>query len=244
MFRRMKVQSMPGHGRNGDKDPSPNVLDLVEASGQRQDDLRLESYGRVQDSLRWMERLADLREKYADKLRQAETDRINAIRSVDVGAVGTAALTQETRATTLAAQVATTAEANRTQVAAAATAQTIALAAALEPVQKDIAELRKVQYETAGGKLQTADARDIASNRMLPVAIAIGVVGVVGMVLMQQLSAIRRAQFEAIGGRANAVEARNQRSALISSATAVLLVVAAFLSIIVVAAIATKGFTQ
>jgi hypothetical protein len=52
------------------------------------------------------------------------------------------------QATTLVAQVAASAETLRTQVAAAATAATTALAAALEPIQKDIADLRRVQVAT------------------------------------------------------------------------------------------------
>jgi hypothetical protein len=44
-------------------------------------------------------------------------------------------------------------------VAAAASAATIALAAALEPVQKDIAELRRAQYEQIGQKTQATETQ-------------------------------------------------------------------------------------
>ena len=134
-------------------DPSANVLDLVQAAIRRQDDLR-------DMSVTYQEKLADLRDQHARELRIAEAERINAIRAVDVSAVQSAATVSATTASTLAAQVATSAETLRTQVAAAATASTVALAAALEPIQKDIADLRRVQYETAGGKTQTVEARD------------------------------------------------------------------------------------
>jgi hypothetical protein len=133
-------------------DPTQNVLDLVDAAVRRLDDLRAVTL----DALR---REAEMRADYEGRLRTAETARIDAIRAVDVGAVNRAAEVSAAQALTLATQVATSAETLRTQVAAAATASNVALAAALEPIQKDIADLRRVQYETAGGKDRTADTR-------------------------------------------------------------------------------------
>jgi hypothetical protein len=132
-------------------DPTTNVISLVEAAMKRQDDLRnLEA--------RHVGELAELRAHYDQKLREAETARIDAIRAVDVGAVNRAAEVAATQANTLAAQVATSAETLRTQVAAAATAATTALAAALEPIQKDIADLRRAQYEAQGQKTQVVES--------------------------------------------------------------------------------------
>ena len=128
-------------------DPTRNVLDLVSAAIARQDDLRESEYRHVREMLQ-------LHVKHAHELREAEAKRIDAIRAVDVGAVAAAAQVVATQATTLAAQVATTADTQRTQVTATAAAGTIALAAALDPIQKDIADLRRVQYEAAGGKAQ------------------------------------------------------------------------------------------
>jgi hypothetical protein len=134
-------------------DPTRNVLDLVGAAIQRQDDLREADNRRLTE-------IATLRAEYDEKLRRAETARIDAIRAVDVGAVNRAAEVSAQQATTLAVQVAQSAETLRTQVAAAATAATVALAAALEPIQKDIADLRRAQYEQAGQKLQVVEAKD------------------------------------------------------------------------------------
>ncbi len=133
-------------------DPTKNVLDLVEAAIRRQDDLRTAEAAHLRE-------LATLRAEYDAKLRLAESERIDAIRSVDVGAVNRAAEVAATQALTLATQVATSAETLRTQVQAAATASTVALAAALEPVQKDIADLRRAQYEAQGQKTQVVETQ-------------------------------------------------------------------------------------
>lgn len=124
-------------------DPTRNVLDLISSAIERQDDLRgLES--------QHLRELANLRAQYDERLRHAETARIDAIRAVDVGAVNRAAEVSATQAQTLATQVAVSAETLCTQVAAAATAASTALSAALEPIQKDIADLRWAQYEAQG----------------------------------------------------------------------------------------------
>jgi uncharacterized membrane protein YdfJ with MMPL/SSD domain len=146
------------------QDPTPNVLDLVAAAIERQDDLRnsqVEHFHEIssirhqyEKQLRSADRFqANLRAAYEEKLRKKETDRIDAIRSVDVGA-----------AAILANQVAASAEALRGQVEAARQQTATALAAALEPIQKDIQDLRRAQYETQGQKTQVvesgSDARD------------------------------------------------------------------------------------
>jgi len=133
-------------------DPTRNVLSLVRSAIQRQDDLREAAERHVRD-------MSTLRAVYDTKLREAETARIDAIRAVDVGAVNRAAEVSAQAAATLATQVAVSAETLRTQVAAAAAAATTALAAALEPIQKDIADLRRAQYEAQGVKAQTGETR-------------------------------------------------------------------------------------
>jgi cobalamin biosynthesis Mg chelatase CobN len=157
-------------------DPTQNVLNLVAAAIQRQDDLRAAESRHVRE-------IAGLRAEYAMELRDAETQRINAIRQVDVEAVQRAAEVQATQATALAKQVTDAAEANRAAVAAAAAASSTALAAALEPIQKDIQELRKAQYEAAGVKAQTTDTTTSSrSNVLIGVAAAGVVVAVLSVV--------------------------------------------------------------
>jgi hypothetical protein len=163
----------PGIDRHGTPviDPTKNVLDLVAAAIERQDDLRgLES--------RHLRELADLRAGYDQRLREAETARIDAIRAVDVGAVNRAAEVSATQAQTLATQVTVSAETLRTQVTAAATAASTALSAALGPIQKDIADLRRAQYEAQGQKTQVVEARDVTTSARLNVNIVMAVISV------------------------------------------------------------------
>ncbi len=153
-------------------DPTRNVLDLVSAAIERQDDLREMESTHLRE-------LADLRAHYDARLREAETARIDAIRAVDVGAVNRAAEVSAAQAQTLATQVTVSAETLRTQVAAAATAASTALSAALEPIQKDIADLRRAQYEAQGQKTQVVETRDVNTAKTLNVNTLMAVFSVV-----------------------------------------------------------------
>jgi hypothetical protein len=158
-------------------DPTPNVLQLVDAAIKRQDDLRASEVRHSRD-------LFELRASYDDKLREAETKRIDAIRAVDVSAVQRAAEVGATQATTLAAQVATSAETLRNQVAAAATAAEVSLAAALVPIQEAINDLRRAQYEQAGQKSQVSESRLNYGAVLGGLSIVLVVVfGILGLVL-------------------------------------------------------------
>jgi hypothetical protein len=133
-------------------DPTENVISLVQAAMRRQDDLRdlADAHATA---------MAQLRADYDEKLRLAETDRIDRIRAVDVAAVSRAADVAAAAAAALAAQVVTSAETLRAQVAATAAASRADLANSLEPLQKDIRDLRDSQSRGQGGKEQTADSR-------------------------------------------------------------------------------------
>ena len=133
-------------------DPTKNVLDLVDAAMRRQDDLRIAEFKR-QDDLRvkdaeHVRELLTVRAEFAAELRKLETDRLDAIRSVDQSQVQRAAEVQATQAGALASQVVATADAFRA-----------GLTAALEPIIKDIADLRKTQYEQAGQRAQVGETR-------------------------------------------------------------------------------------
>lgn len=156
-------------------DPTANVLGLVEAANKRQDDLRAMERRHVREllglqsktrrgELQALDDIGRIRAEHARELREAEAARINAIRAVDVGNVQQAAQVQATQANTLAAQVAVSAETLRTQVAAAATAAQTGLAAALEPIIKDIADLRRAQYEAQGQKTQVVETQAKGAN--------------------------------------------------------------------------------
>jgi hypothetical protein len=196
---------MSAEGRGihfSEADPTKNVLDLVQAAIKRLDDLATERGNTLESKLQRVDdlrdsriadlhellilerehirQLADIRADYDKQLRIKETERIDAIRAVDVQAVQRAAEVSATQAQTLATQVQASAETLRTQVATTAVAQTTALAAALEPIQKDISELRKTQYELAGSKAQQIEYRqssvqDKSSNQWV-IGLVIGAI--------------------------------------------------------------------
>jgi len=172
-------------------DPTKNVLDFVAAAIRRQDDLR-EADQRLRDSdLRRTEQMAELRSQYDGLLREAESKRIDAIRAVDVGAVQRAAEVQLTQASTLAAQVATSAETLRASVVVAAQAQADLVTKSLVPIQQQvadiltaIADLRRVQYEQAGQRAQVVETRDVRGETRLNlgtiIALVVAVIAAVG----------------------------------------------------------------
>jgi hypothetical protein len=149
-------------------DPTRNVIAILEAAVQRQDDLREKDFAHLKE-------MATLRFQYEELLRTKETERIDAIRAVDVGAVNRAAEVAATQASALANQLIATAEASRVQVAAAASAAVTSLAAALEPIQKDIRDLRDAQSRGQGGKEQVVETRTASgSNLAVVMALVVG----------------------------------------------------------------------
>jgi len=157
-------------------DPTENVKALTEASVKRLDDL-----SELRDHCE--ERLDAQRTRYEmllreaeRELRKAESDRIDAIRAVDVGAVQRAAEVSAAQA-----------EALRNTVAAAAAAAATALGAALDPIQKDIADLRRAQYEAQGQKTQVVESRSGSTAIYAAVGLAIttilAVLAVAGFIL-------------------------------------------------------------
>ena len=236
-----KQLSSPGPGVDAQGtpviDPTLNVRHDLAASERRQDDLRDVSAG-------WQERMADLRFQFTEQLaalraahgaelRQAETERLDAIRRVDQGNVEAAAKVQTQAASTLAGQVAGAADAMRTQVETTRQQLQAQIAATNEPLLHGVAELRKVQYETAGSKAQTVETRDVSAGRMGWTYLAVGVVAVVGVVLIQQLGTIRRTQLEGQGGRAQAIQAQVRRDVSLGQVAALVMAVLVFLSLAV-----------
>lgn len=163
----------PGVSPNGrrDSDPSRNVLDLVDAAIQRQDDLRLAESRRAACELDALKDMAALRATHERELRTAEADRINAIRAVDVGA-----------AAILAVQVAESAETLRKQVADTAVASAVSLSSALDPIQKDIADLRRAQYESVGQKTQVVETQAKGGSLGMWIGVGLGAIGLLNAV--------------------------------------------------------------
>lgn len=173
-------------------DPTQNVLDLVNAAISRQDDLRDMQAKHIKEmlSIRSVKTVSDvehiaeilrLRAEYDDKLRGKETERIDAIRAVDVGAVSRAAEVSAAQAATLANQVAASAETLRGQVEAARIQTATGLATALEPITKSIDELRAAQYQQQGEKSAYSETRT-QSNWSVSTVIAVAAVVITGLV--------------------------------------------------------------
>jgi cobalamin biosynthesis Mg chelatase CobN len=164
-----------GGGGNGG-DPTKNVLDLVNAAIARVDDLR-------ESETRHQREVAKLLTERVESMMRAESNRIDAIRAVDVDATQKAATASATQASTLAAQVVQSAEALRAQVAATAVLAESRLAVALDPITKAVGELRQAQYEAQGQKTQVIETQakgGSTSNWMgLAVAACIGFLSVI-----------------------------------------------------------------
>jgi hypothetical protein len=168
-------------------DPSQNVLNLVEAGLKRQDDLRQQSEAHAKEMRETARRYEDRLDVKDQLIRQAETARIDAIRLVDVGASERAIQVQAAQQAALASTLAATAEASRAQVAAAAAAQVTSLEAALEPLRKDVRELRDTQARGQGGREQVTETREVRSETRqgqgLSMNALAALVGVLGLAL-------------------------------------------------------------
>lgn len=157
-------------------DPTANVVSILEAAVQRQDDLRTAHEIHTHE-------IRDLQRLHDRDLREAESKRIDAIRAVDVAAVNRAAEVSAAQALTLATQVATSADTLRIQVATTATAFDAKLAAALEPISKDIADLRRVQYESVGQRTQVVEGRDSGRYLATIIGAVLASIGIVTFLL-------------------------------------------------------------
>jgi hypothetical protein len=177
----------PNGPRNGvdvrgqaSRDPTENVLDLVAAETKRQDDLRL------MEST-WRDKLDVARSYHAKEIRKAETDRIDAIRAVDVGNVQRAAEVAATQASILENRVSESAETLRKQVADTAIQMDAKLAGVIDPIQKRLDDLTRAQYETVGQKTQVAEGRADTTERRGGVSntttIIASVVGAIALML-------------------------------------------------------------
>jgi hypothetical protein len=138
-------------------DPTQNVLDLVQAANLRQDDLRQLNDRRIDAEIRVLATAVEgietrmiLRAKHAKEIRDSETRRLDAIRQVDVLAVGRTAEQQLAAVQTLAATTTSAAETIRASVTSTATALATQLANTVSGLTERISALEKSSYEGAG----------------------------------------------------------------------------------------------
>lgn len=142
-------------------DPTENVQNLVREVIIRMDALR-ESERRREDSLREAERrlaeseirsvreVMQLRSDHAKELSLAESERINAIRAVDVNAVAIANERANAQAQVLANQVQSSAETLRSLVATTAASQKQQYDQTTSQLSDRLTALEKLQYEGKG----------------------------------------------------------------------------------------------
>jgi hypothetical protein len=142
-------------------DPTENVIALTEKANERQDDLRNSIVELMKENARrieqlgiqrgeYLQKLSDIRAEHAKEILALETNRLNAIRQVDVLAVSTAAERAQQAIQALATTTSTNAENLRvlvTSTAATIAAQTTATVAAMT---ERIAALEKSSYIGAG----------------------------------------------------------------------------------------------
>ncbi len=125
-------------------DPTLNAKNMVESAVGRIDDLREAEIKRI-------DQLMALREAHAEKIRELESNRLNAIRQVDVLASQTLAASLERAVQALATNTARDAETLRSLVTAAA--QTVAAQRQVDQtfMTERIASLEKASYRGEGG---------------------------------------------------------------------------------------------
>jgi len=201
-------------------DPSTNVKELVSAEVRRIDDLRAQSEAHTCERIDSVEKhaheVAELRAKYDDRLRDKETERIDAIRQVDVNTGQRSAEVAAEAVKALAAQVPVIAEAARGT-----------LATTIEPILKSIAELQRAQYELQGQKTGGAESKDTAAelataigSQMSPMVLAITKQGEVLESLIEMQNRNAGGETERVASEVAKGRAATLRVAMISAAIA------------------------
>ena len=141
-------------------DPSANVLHIVEGAIKRLDDLRASEVRMINEKI-------DLHIEYIEKLSLAESKRLDAIRSVDVGTVAIASeRAAAATATVLASQVSQSAETLRTLVASTAASVAANLSQVSAQLTDRLALLEKKQYENQGKSSVTDPQLDALLKKM------------------------------------------------------------------------------
>lgn len=139
--------------------------DLKEAVA-RMDDLRNAETRRVNEQMQ-------LRAEYNKQLGEAESKRIDAIRSVDVAAVAVASERATQQASVLASQVVASAETLRNLVSSTAATVAQQLAGISSQLSDRISSLEKSQYQDSGNKGGKKDIMGwIVGGVMVLIAIA------------------------------------------------------------------------
>lgn len=172
------VVTMPGYVPPPTIDPTSNVRALVDEVVIRMDSLR-EADRRREDELREAERryaeaqlaaireINQLRADHNRELRVAESERINAIRAVDVNAVAIATERANAQAQVLANQVQSSAETLRSLVATTAANQKQQYDATTAQLSDRLTTLEQQQYKGQGSAGQISPQVQEQLDRMM-----------------------------------------------------------------------------
>ena len=131
-------------------DPTANVVALTEAANKRQDDLRSLNDKRLDSEIAHLKEISELRSAFDRETRSLESNRLNAIRQVDVLAVNTAADRAAAAIQALAAVTTTNADVLRNALNSTATTIATQTAGTVSAITERIAALEKSSYEGIG----------------------------------------------------------------------------------------------
>lgn len=156
---------MSENGRSSDHtlDPTKNALTYVDAAVKRLDDLRDAEARRVNEQIA-------LRAEFAKQLAEAEAKRIDAIRAVDVNAVGVATERATGQAAVLQNQVNQSAETLRSLVESKASTLATQTAQVTGQLSERLTVVEKAQNVTSG-------AKDISTPMLATIVGAVAAVG-------------------------------------------------------------------
>jgi hypothetical protein len=169
------------------EDPTENVKALQLASTQRQDDLRQLNNERINAEIRTLavqveglEKRMILRAEHAKEVRQLETERVNAIRQVDVLAQNTAAERALVAIQTLASQTTAERETLRNLVTTSATTLAAQNAQDLARINEAISALQKSSYEGAG---KGAGAKNTVTYVVIGVGLLVSLITIASVII-------------------------------------------------------------
>lgn len=157
-------------------DPTENVIALVAAAMQRQDDLREMQAAHAREMRETARRYEDRLDVKDQQLRSAEAGRLDAIQTRSDLTVQRAAEVQAAQQQALATQVTSTADTFRASIAAE-----------LAPIKASIEDLRRAQYEAQGKQGQIVETRDVHSESRLSFSAVIAAFAVIVAIVVPLL---------------------------------------------------------
>lgn len=164
-------------------DPTKNVLDLVNASNKRIDDIAALSARLVDEKIRRVEDLAQLRSEHSNDIRRLESDRLDKIRSVDVANAAATAAQLLSAVTTLATTQQATAETLRNQVSSTASAVASQTERVINPIIERLSLLERATAATSGKSEGLSQGAAILLGALAFIGSLIGIAGALYAVL-------------------------------------------------------------